>query len=152
MELPIVDASAEELTSSDFRVFKNLSNMSWAMTAHILYKSIDSENPATLSSKVIDIIRNQIGFDGFLISDDLSMEALKGNFGERTVKSISAGCDTVLHCNGKMVEMVEIANNVVQLSDIAKKRLDDSMHLISSCIDDCSNANEKEQYEELIVS
>ena len=152
LELPIVDATIEELNKSDFRVFKNLFNMPWAMTAHILYKSIDSEKPATLSPSLINIIRNEIGFKGFLISDDLSIEALKGSFAERTRKSLEAGCDAVLHCNGIMDEMVEIAMNAVQLSGIAKKRLDDSMSLITGSENICSNSNEEELYEELIAS
>ncbi|PIR39530.1 MAG: beta-N-acetylhexosaminidase [Alphaproteobacteria bacterium CG11_big_fil_rev_8_21_14_0_20_39_49] len=149
LELPVVDASPEELYESDFKVFKNLCNMPWAMTAHILYKAIDDKKPATLSQNLINIIRNEIGFKGFLISDDLSMEALQGSFASRTRESLNAGCDAVLHCNGKMDEMVEIADNVGELSGMAKKRLEDSMHLISSCSNDYSN--EEEQYKELFA-
>lgn len=115
-ELPIVDCSLEELRKTDFAVFKNLADMPWAMTAHILYTAIDSENPATLSKKVIDIIRGEIGFTGLLISDDLSMEALKGSYADRTIGSLKAGCDIVLHCNGKMEEMIPIAENSIELS------------------------------------
>lgn len=131
-ELPIVSAELDELASSDFKVFENLNNMPWAMTAHILYKAIDEKNPATLSSKIIDIIRNDIGFNGFLISDDLSMEALVGNYTDRATNSISAGCDAVLHCNGKFQEMVDIAKGIGSLSALAKKRLEVSMQLILS--------------------
>jgi beta-N-acetylhexosaminidase len=80
------------------------------MTAHIVYQDIDPQNPATHSPKVIgDVIRGYMGFDGLLISDDLSMEALTGSLSERAEKSFTAGCDVVLHCNGKFDEMQTIA-------------------------------------------
>lgn len=111
-ELPIVTASLEELRKIDFKPFKELADMPFAMTAHITYTAIDDKNCATQSKKVIDLIRNEIGFKGILFSDDLSMEALKGSMKDRTVKSIEAGCDVVIHCNGKMDEMKEIADNL----------------------------------------
>jgi beta-N-acetylhexosaminidase len=149
-ELPVVDSSIDELQKSDFKVFENLNNMPWAMTAHILYNSIDKEEPATLSPKLIEIIRKQIGFNGFLISDDLSMCALKGSFADRTKKSIIAGCDAVLHCNGKIDEMVQIANNIGELSAMAKNRLEASLKLIQSPKN--HDGKEVELYEKLFVS
>ena len=111
-DLPVVDASLEELRAVDFPPFIALNDAPFAMTAHIIYKAIDPENCATESKKVIDLIRNEIGFKGLLMSDDLSMKALKGSFADRAKKCLTAGCDLVLHCNGNMEEMKEIANAV----------------------------------------
>lgn len=108
--LPVVSASLEELERTDFRAFKLVGNHSkYAMTAHVLYEAIDSELPATLSKRVIDYIRQEIGFTGTLMGDDISMKALSGNIGELAVESLSAGCNLVLHCNGNMEEMKIIA-------------------------------------------
>jgi beta-N-acetylhexosaminidase len=108
-ELPVVDAPLDELIETDFVPFKELSIMPFAMTAHIKYTAIDAENCATQSKKVIDLIRNQIGFHGMIMTDDLSMHALEGTFTERVQKSLAAGCEIILHCNGDFTEMVEIA-------------------------------------------
>ena len=98
--------------------------MAVAMTAHVVYMSLDEDNPATTSGPIIqDIIRGQIGFDGWLISDDLSMKALRGNLSERAAAALSAGCDVVLHCNGKLDEMVEIAARTPHLSAASQQRL-----------------------------
>lgn len=107
-ELPVVDASIEDL-QKDFQPFKELSIMPFAMTAHIKYTAIDAENCATQSKKVIDVIRNDIGFKGMIMTDDLSMHALTGSFTERVQKSLAAGCEIMLHCNGDYAEMLEIA-------------------------------------------
>lgn len=108
-DLPVVDASLEELREIDFVPFKELNDAPFAMTAHIVYSAIDADNCATQSKKVIDIIRNEIGFKGLIMTDDLSMKALKGTFADRTKRSLEAGCDLILHCNGDMKEMKEIA-------------------------------------------
>ena len=110
-ELPIVDASLDSLRETDFVPFKRLKNMPIAMTAHILYTTID-DVVSTFSPKVIELIRNEIGFDGLLMSDDLSMQALDGDFSERTVRTLEAGCDIVLHCNADVAEMKAIAGAV----------------------------------------
>ena len=87
----------------DFKPFKALSRLPLAMTAHVVYNAIDPESPATTSSKVIgETIRKHIGFEGLLMSDDLSMQALSGDFSQRTKSAFAAGCDVVLHCNGEM--------------------------------------------------
>lgn len=107
--LPVVDASLDEL-DTDFAPFRALRSMPLAMTAHVVYTALDPENPATTSAAIIrDTIRGRIGFEGLLMSDDLSMKALAGNFGERTKAALAAGCDLVLHCNGDMAEMVAVA-------------------------------------------
>jgi beta-N-acetylhexosaminidase len=111
LELPHVDASRSVLGETDFAPFRDLRDMPLAMTAHIVYDDIDPAKPATTSKLVIqDVIRNDIGFDGLLMTDDLSMKALVGSFAQRTAESLEAGCDIVLHCNGDMREMEDIAN------------------------------------------
>lgn len=116
IELPVVDTPADLLEQIDFAPFKKLSAMPYAMTAHVLYTALDSENVATFSAKIITMIREKIGFDGVLMSDDFSMKALSGSFAERTKRAFSAGCDLALHCNGNFGEMKEIAENTPELS------------------------------------
>lgn len=123
LELPVVSADTSELTNVDFAPFAALARMPWAMTAHVVYKQIDTENPATTSAKVIDAIRSEIGFTGVLLSDDLSMQALSGSFSERIKNTLAAGCDVGLHCNGKMNEMTDIAAACSVLSEDAVSRI-----------------------------
>ena len=102
--------------ASDFVTFRSLDTCPMAMTAHVVYESIDPQRPATTSPKVIrDVIRGEIGFDGLLMSDDLSMKALDGPLSVRAKAALFAGCDVVLHCNGKMDEMREVATEVKAL-------------------------------------
>jgi beta-N-acetylhexosaminidase len=115
LDLPVVSASLEDLREVDFYPFKELNYAPFAMTAHIMYTAIDPYNCATQSKKVIDIIRNEVGFKGLIMTDDLSMKALTGTFAERTKRSLDAGCDLILHCNGEMNEMIEIADAVGNL-------------------------------------
>jgi beta-N-acetylhexosaminidase len=123
-DLPRVDATREMLMTSDFAPFRALSAMPWAMTAHIVYAAIDPAAPATFSQRMIDeIIRRDIGFDGVLVSDDLSMGALEGSLAERTRRSLAAGCDLALHCNGVLAEMQEVADAAPPLSAPAQARL-----------------------------
>lgn len=122
-ELPVVDAPIDQLRGKDFVPFKELNDAPMAMSAHIVYSGIDSANPATTSSKVVsDIIRGEIGFDGLLMTDDLSMKALSGDFGQRASASLAAGCDLVLHCNGDMNEMRAVAEKTSKLSGRAAQR------------------------------
>ncbi|MFZ2101861.1 MAG: beta-N-acetylhexosaminidase [Oricola sp.] len=121
--LPVVDTPLEELRAHDFPPFRALHAMPMAMTAHVVYTAIDPEHPATTSPKVIaDIVRGEIGFDGLLMSDDVSMHALSGDFGSRTESIFGAGCDVVLHCNGVMDEMVAVAARTPILADMAAER------------------------------
>jgi len=129
--LPAVDTSLAELRKTDFVVFEKLANIPWAMTAHITYTAIDTENPATLSPKVIKIIRDDIGFSGILISDDLSMKALNGSFSQRASNSLKAGCDLVLHCNGEMEEMVQVVEGTTTIDDNLAARLEKSFSFCS---------------------
>ncbi len=118
-DLPIVDKDLATLEASDFKVFSLLKNENaWGMTAHIIYTALDSKNPATLSKKVMEYIRNNIGFKGKIISDDLSMKALKGDLGQLANKALDAGCNIVLHCNGNYEEMLTIARSVKARNNI----------------------------------
>lgn len=124
LALPVVEASLAELEAQDFPPFKALADAPWAMTAHVVYKAIDPAAPATTSAKAVrEIIRGWIGFDGVLVSDDLSMKALGGSFEGRAAAALDAGCDVVLHCNGDMAEMEAIARAIRPLSDRALERL-----------------------------
>jgi len=132
LALPKVDAAHDALSSHDFAPFKALSDMPMAMTAHVVYSAIDAERPATTSSRVIgDIIRGEIGFDGLLMSDDLSMRALSGDFAERTEASLAAGCDVVLHCNGVMDEMRSVARAARPLAAKSLERADRACKMLS---------------------
>lgn len=108
--LPKVDTPLSLLSDTDFQPFKSLNQAPYAMTAHIVYSALDKGACATFSSKVIQYIREEIGYEGLLMTDDLSMQALTGSYAKRTKQAIDAGCDLVLHCNGNMKEMVEIAS------------------------------------------
>lgn len=121
--LPVVDTAVDELDASDFAPFRALADASWAMTAHIVFSQLDSENPATLSSKLIaGLIRADFGFDGVLVSDDLGMSALEGGMGERAAKAIEAGCDLALHCSGEFKEMASVVETVPLMSETAHGR------------------------------
>jgi beta-N-acetylhexosaminidase len=128
LNLPRVSARAEELSASDFVTFRSLDTCPIAMTAHVVYESIDPQRPATTSPKVIrDVIRGEIGFDGLLMSDDLSMKALDGPLSVRAKQAQFAGCDLVLHCNGDMDEMRDVASEVKELKGQSLKRSDHAL-------------------------
>lgn len=120
--LPVVDAPAGAL-AIDLAPFRALADAPFAMTAHILYPAWDAAAPATTSRRIVaDVIRGEVGFRGLLMTDDLSMQALQGGLAERAAASIAAGCDLVLHCNGNMAEMREVAATCPPLSDPAAGR------------------------------
>ena len=124
LSLPVVDVPLAELEATDFRPFRVLADMPLGMTGHLLIPAIDAERPATISSRVIaEVIRGFIGFQGVLISDDLSMEALSGTVQSRAAAAIAAGCDLALHCNGKMEEMAAIAEALPAISPTAAAKL-----------------------------
>jgi beta-N-acetylhexosaminidase len=133
-ELPVVTASAEEL-ETDLEPFERLASAPMGMTAHVVYEAWDAERPASLSPIVIrDIIRGRIGFDGWLMSDDLGMEALAGDFGSRAAGVVAAGCDVALHCSGRMEEMIAVAKAVPAMSAEGEARLARAM--ATTMIDD----------------
>jgi beta-N-acetylhexosaminidase len=122
-ELPVVATPVEELDRTDFEPFRKLAGLPVAMTAHVVYSAIDPESAATVSPIVIEeVIRGRIGFDGLLITDDLSMKALRGSLGSRTGAAFAAGCDIALHCNGQMAEMQEVVAAAPELAGKAQKR------------------------------
>jgi len=124
-DLPVVEASLDELRAHDFAPFKALADAPMAMTAHVVYNAIDTQRPATTSPRAIaGVIRGEIGFDGLLMSDDVSMKALSGDFATRTEAILAAGCDVVLHCNGVMEEMRAVAGAASALSAQALARAD----------------------------
>lgn len=121
--LPIVEASFDELARTDFLPFRALKNELMAMSAHIVFTAIDADHPATTSRKVVeDVIRGFIGFDGLLMSDDVSMNALAGDMEQRARGIVAAGLDLVLHCHGIMDEMQTVARVVPELSGEALRR------------------------------
>jgi beta-N-acetylhexosaminidase len=121
--LPTVDAAREELERTDFAAFIPLADLPMAMTAHVVFCALDSAHPATTSATIIQqVIRGGIGFQGLLMSDDVSMNALAGSIAERTRAIVGAGCDMVLHCNGKLDEMREVASQTPELSGKALER------------------------------
>jgi beta-N-acetylhexosaminidase len=122
LDLPRVTAPRADLDAVDFAAFAPLADLPMGMTAHIVFDAIDPDRPATLSPRVIDLIRHQIGFDGLLMTDDLSMQALPGPMGDRASRAIAAGCDIVLHCNGDRAEMTEVLENCGTLDGPAASR------------------------------
>src|SRR5262249_32868340 len=123
-----VTCSAEELSATDFVTFRSLNYCPMAMTAHVVYEAFDPQRPATTSPKVIrSVIRGEMGFEGLLMSDDLSMEALSGPISARTKAALFAGCDIVLHCNGDMDEMTAVANEAKPLEGPALKRAEHAL-------------------------
>jgi beta-N-acetylhexosaminidase len=123
VRLPEVAASRSELTRTDFAAFQSLADLPMAMTAHVVFSALDPAHPATTSATIIEqVIRGVIGFQGLLMSDDVSMNALAGSIAERTRASLAAGCDIVLHCNGKLDEMREVARHAPELTGSALRR------------------------------
>ncbi len=123
-DLPSVDASLEELHARDFAPFRALNDIAMGMTAHIVFSGIDPQLPATTSKTMMDVIRQDIGFGGLIMTDDISMEALSGDIGDRAAASIAAGCDIALHCNGDREEMEQVTQSVGEMTHQAKARAD----------------------------
>jgi beta-N-acetylhexosaminidase len=121
-EMPRVASPREALDAIDFAAFRPLAHEALGMTAHVIFEAIDPEHCATMSPGVIEMIRRQIGFDGLLMTDDLSMKALSGPMSGRVTGALAAGCDMILHCNGDMAEMGEIAAHTPLLVSHAAER------------------------------
>ena len=119
----MVETPKAELERTDFAAFQKLADLPMAMTAHVVFSALDPALPATTSATIIEqVIRGVIGFQGLLMSDDLSMNALAGSMAERTRAVFASGCDMVLHCNGKIAEMAEVARETPELSGKALER------------------------------
>lgn len=120
--LPVVETDPETLEAVDFRPFRVCSDLPMGMTAHVVYTAIDPKRPATLSKTMVSLIRKQLGFDGLLMTDDLSMKALDGSFKRRAERAIEAGCDVILHCNGDPHEMEGVVEGCGKLKGEAERR------------------------------
>lgn len=137
--LPVVSASLKELESADFVPYRHILSQKfaqavWGMVSHIIYSAIDSTNPATCSPAVMGLIRHDLGFNGFLLSDDIVMQALScvGDMGQRAERAVAAGCDAVLHCNGVMAEMEIVAKAAPKLSAASVQRFNASLGYVVS--------------------
>ncbi|WP_102958252.1 beta-N-acetylhexosaminidase [Mangrovicella endophytica] len=151
LELPVVATGRDELTRTDFAPFRALHTLPAAMTAHLLYSDIDPVRPATLSPTVIhDIIRQEIGFEGLLMSDDISMKALKGDISELSRAALAAGCDVVLHCNGDMTEMRAVASAARPLDGEVARRAVAAESVIGAGAQDAQEDDLRAEYEELL--
>jgi beta-N-acetylhexosaminidase len=123
LKLPVVTADLAALQAADFAAFRPLAALPLAMTAHVVFSAVDPVAPATTSATIVgDVIRGWIGYQGLLMSDDISMGALSGSLGERTRAAVAAGCDVILHCNGKMDEMLAVAEAAPALAGEAARR------------------------------
>jgi beta-N-acetylhexosaminidase len=135
-DLPVVSTLHSELAATDFAPFKALNDLPAAMTAHVVFTDLDGLRPASTSERVTrEIIRGEIGFDGLLMSDDVSMRALTGDFRARAEAVIRAGSDIALHCNGDLAEMQAVAAGVPQLGGRAKERFAKAVAVASACHD-----------------
>ncbi|MFQ1700739.1 glycoside hydrolase family 3 N-terminal domain-containing protein [Loktanella agnita] len=121
-DLPTVAAQQAALKARDFAPFQALNDIAMGMTAHIVFSAIDSDAPATTSPRMMQVIREDIGFDGLIMTDDLSMDALSGTAAERATASIAAGCDVILHCNGEQKEMTAVADAAGAMTAQAQTR------------------------------
>ncbi|MBN66652.1 MAG: beta-N-acetylhexosaminidase [Rickettsiales bacterium] len=148
--LPVVNASRIELETHDFTPFKALNDAPMGMTAHIQYTSLDGDYPATLSPRVIAMIRREIGFDGLLMCDDISMKALKGHLTSLAGSALVAGCDLVLHCNGTMEEMRSLADVVPEMSLDALRRSDKAFGLIQGAVKPFDLAKAEAEWQALL--
>ena len=124
-KLPVVDTDRATLEKTDFAAFRPLKDLPLGMTAHVVFSAIDPDAPATTSVTMVrQVIRGFIGFQGLLMSDDVSMNALSGTIVERSRAALGAGCDVVLHCNGDLKEMEQVAGETAMLDGEAGKRAD----------------------------
>ena len=126
--LPVVDAPEDQLDAVDFAPFRALRDLPMGMTAHILFPGLDAA-PATASARMIDLIRQRIGFDGLLMTDDITMNALSGTEAERAAAAIAAGCDLVLHCNGTIERMEPVVAQAGPMSPAAARRAEAALAL-----------------------
>jgi len=150
--LPVVDAPRAELETRDFLPFRRLNDLPLAMTAHIVFSAIDATRPATQSPVVVrDIIRGHIGFDGLVMSDDLSMKALGGDFSSRTAAILDAGVDMVLHCNGELDEMQAAAAGSRPMTAAARRRARAALGLIAGPRCEIDRGQALQRFDELLA-
>ena len=130
-DLPRVETGLAELTASDFAPFRALNDLPMAMTAHVVYAALD-DAPATLSKPIIDLIRDEIGFDGLLMTDDISMKALSGSVTDSASAALAAGCDMVLLCNASLADRRAVAEVSGVMTKTAQARADRAMEMRKS--------------------
>lgn len=149
--LPVVTATLKELLRSDFEPFRRLNDLPIAMTAHVVYQAIDRERAATISRKVVqDIIRAEIGFDGLLLTDDISMKALSGRLPALAEQALAAGCDIVLHCNGNLEEMAELATVCPPLAGKAERRAEAALAARKSPLESLNVAEARARFSAML--
>ncbi|KQY93734.1 MULTISPECIES: beta-N-acetylhexosaminidase [unclassified Brevundimonas] len=149
--LPVVHADLATLDGWDFAPFKALSDMPLAMTAHVVFDAIDPKRPATTSKKAVRLMRDRLGFGGLVMTDDLSMKALSGTLRERAEASLKAGCDVVLHCNGDLDEMREVAEGVGKLKGRSAKRAGAAMARIIQTPEPLDEPEARERFAALLA-
>jgi beta-N-acetylhexosaminidase len=151
--LPVVETSRAELERTDFEPFRRLHDLPIAMTAHVVYAAIDPAQPATVSRTVVqEIIRGHIEFDGLLLTDDLSMKALSGGFRARAEAALAAGCDIVLHCNGRLEEMTEIAPACPPLAGEAARRANAALALLNLPVETVDVAEARVRFSAMVAA
>ena len=128
-ELPRVSAPRCDLEAQDFVPFVALSDLPMGMTAHVVFEDIDDSGPVTTSRLMTEVIRNDIGFNGLLMTDDIGMEALSGDVAQRSRAAIAAGCDVILHCCGDAAEIVQVGDAAGQMNDTAQTRIDAALRM-----------------------
>ena len=148
--LPVVHADLATLDGWDFAPFKALSDMPLAMTAHVVFDAIDPKRPATTSKKAVRLMRDHLDFGGLIITDDLSMKALSGSLRERAESALKAGCDVVLHCNGDMDEMRQVAEGTGKLKGKAGRRAAAAMARIVSAPEPLEPFEARLRFEDLL--
>ncbi len=146
MDLPVVEASLAELEAVDFKPFEACSDMPAAMSAHVVFTAIDPRRPATTSPAAIRLIRERLRFDGLLMTDDLSMKALKGDFRARAEAALGAGCDVILHCNGDMAEMRGVLEGSKVLAGDALRRADAALARIGEAVEPLNEAEARARF------
>ncbi len=127
-DLPHVDLSLSELRETDFAPFRSLNDLPMGMTAHLVFDQVD-EFPATISAKMMNLIREDIGFDGLIMTDDISMKALQGLLPDLSKAALDAGCDVVLHCNGSFAERAEVLEAAGEMTEIAQRRAENALSM-----------------------
>jgi beta-N-acetylhexosaminidase len=152
LALPRVGAPRDVLATQDFAPFRALADMPLAMTAHVVFSAIDERHPATLSRRVFnEVIRGEIGFEGLVMTDDLSMKALSGSFAERARRAYAAGCDVVLHCNGAREEMEAVASAAKPLSGKSKQRAEAALGRIRHVPEPFDSVEERARFDALLA-
>lgn len=124
LDVPRVSSDEATLRATDFAPFVTLRDMAMGMTAHLVYEAFDPDRPATVSPIMMKVIREEIGFEGLLMTDDISMQALSGGLVARSLAALDAGCDLILHCNGDLSEMTSLADALPNMTHSARRRAD----------------------------